>query len=411
MKRIINGVINYLAAVGLALIFALFLSGRIGWFILAAFVCAPVISLLLTALYSSKIYVSFEADNSMVCKGDKCEVSVNVTGGMFLPSPPVRVELYDCASAVCSEKLYSVSLMPYAEETFFADYTARISGVCEIGVAKIRITDYFGIFSFTPRHVNMDKLKIKLSVIPDIAEIPQDSSDVRKAAALAAAADDSEDTTDSGIDTFGGFPGFDSREYVPGDPLKRINWKQSARRGKLLVRMDDETSCPAVTIVLDSVFDTASINIPQLINSNNFFGCTEYDVVPMAAEYAVEHALGMVQTFLGRNFSVSLAAMGENGWNVYNAADESDITQIRMDLASYQFRTDRSCQRFPDDLLRDQKGSVSVFCTPYYDEYLDEEISEYIGSSDSKGDLKTVICAAAVSPVLRSRKGAESDAE
>lgn len=41
IKVLLNGIINYAAAVALAVVFALYMSGRVGWFITIAFICAP----------------------------------------------------------------------------------------------------------------------------------------------------------------------------------------------------------------------------------------------------------------------------------------------------------------------------------------------------------------------------------
>lgn len=409
IKNAFTGFINYLGAMGLALIFALFLSGRIGWFILAAFICAPIISLLLTIPFVSRIYAEAEIGSAVLSKGDDCEMAITLGNGCFLPSPPIIVEMFDSPSARTEEKRFTLSLMPYAEDGFSVNYRARICGSCEIGVAKIRITDFFGIFSFTPKKISLDELKARLAVIPDIAEVPVTNESVKRASELAAEADDSEDTTDSAYNTFGGFPGYDSREYVPGDPIKRINWKQSAKRGKLLIRLDDETLCSSVAVVLDSVFCHSDIFIPAMMHSENFAGCTEEEIIPFAAQFAVESALGFTKTFLERKYSVTFMFYGENGWNIYNTADESDLTQIRTDLASYSFMCERGKTRFPADELMEQKGSVSVLCTPYFDEELNDQVSEYLGVSGGKGSLRTVLYAGASSPRIGMTGGDEKN--
>jgi len=45
------------------------------------------------------------------------------------------------------------------------------------------------------------------------------------------------------------------REYVPGDDLRRINWKSSARRGDLIVRETALEGVQRCTVVLDSMSD------------------------------------------------------------------------------------------------------------------------------------------------------------
>ena len=46
-------------------------------------------------------------------------------------------------------------------------------------------------------------------------------------------------------------PGNEMREYRPGDPLKAINWKVSARLSKLAVRVPDKLDTRTVTLIME----------------------------------------------------------------------------------------------------------------------------------------------------------------
>ena len=61
--------------------------------------------------------------------------------------------------------------------------------------------------------------------------------------------DDDEDEAQSLLT--GGIPGYDHRDYVPGDPLRRINYKLSAKKRRLLVRKDENIASQSVDIVLE----------------------------------------------------------------------------------------------------------------------------------------------------------------
>ena len=401
LKLFLNGLVNYAAAVALAVIFALYLSGRVGWFLVTAFVAAPLISVLMTLIFVRRIYVSCDADSMIMCKGDICELTVNVTNGVFLPTPPVLADMSDFPSVTASEKQYSISVLPFDTESFTVKYTAEICGPAQIGVKSLRVSDYFGIISFDIKSADISELTYTVSVIPDIAEVNFSDPVVSRAAELSAFSDDSEDTTDSSVGKFGGFPGYDSREYVPGDPLKRINWKQSAKRGKLLVRLDDETVSSAISIVLDSVFDKERVFLPAVAADGRFSLADNEQLTALMAQDAVEQSLGITRAFLLHNYSVSYFLMGKNGWECFPAADENDLATLRTELASYSFLS--SGTRFPEEELKNQKGSVSVFCTPYLDESLNEQLSSE--DNDGRGALQTVIYPSAVSPRVNAPKG------
>lgn len=400
--ELIGGLINYLAAVALAVIFALYLSGRVGWFLVTAFVAAPFISVLMTLVFVRRIYVSCDTDMLTMCKGDNSVITVSVTNGTFLPTPPVLVDMADTPSVEAADSYRSISVMPFDTESFDVSYKARICGPADIGVKSLRVSDYFGFVSFEIKSADISEMTFTAAVIPDIPDVSLSDPVVSRAAELSAFSDDSEETTEAQTSGFGGFPGYENREYVPGDPLKRVNWKQSAKRGRLLVRLDDETVSSAVAVILDSSFDTNSVFIPAVTAEEKFSGESSESITCLMAQDAVEQSLGITRTLMLGNFSVNFYLAGKNGWECFPAADENDLAAIRTELASYSFAS-HGASRFPEEELKSQKGSVAVFCTPYLDPELNGIISH--SGAEGKGALQTVIYPSAVSPKTASPKG------
>ncbi len=404
--ELIGGLINYLAAVALAVIFALYLSGRVGWFLVTAFVAAPVISVLMTLIFVRRIYVSCDADMLTMCKGDSCVITVSVTNGTFLPTPPVLIDMTDTPAVEAENPYRSISVLPFDTESFEVSYKAKICGPANIGVKSFRVSDYFGFVSFEIKSADISQMTFTASVIPDIPDVNLSDPVVSRAAELSAFSDDSEETVEAQTSGFGGFPGYENREYVPGDPLKRVNWKQSAKRGKLLVRLDDETVSSAVTVILDSSFDKDSVFIPAVVSEEKFSGGNSENITCLMAQDAVEQSLGMTRALMLGNFSVNFYLTGKNGWECFPAADENDLAAIRTELASYSFAT-HSASRFPEEELKAQKSSVAVFCTPYLDPELNGIVSH--SGAEGKGTLQTVIYPSAVSPKTASPKGGMND--
>lgn len=402
-KDAVKSIINYIAAVGLAVVFALFMSGRIGWFLVAAFVCSPLISVLITMMFAKNIQAEAVLDNTSMCKGDEAEMTITVYNSFFLPSPPITFEISDTPQIYCKERFYSVSVMPFAEESFNVKYTAKMCGPVKIGAEKIRVSDYFGLLSFEIKSINIDELAVEGAIIPDIMEVSMDNELIKSAEILAQEAEDSEDTAESSFNSFSGFPGYDSREYIPGDPLKRVNWKQSVKRGKMLVRLDDETACSSVSIVLDCTFEKEKIFLPAVMQTERFADYTDKEILYAMAQYSVEQSLGFAQTLLRLNYSVTYLLYGKNGWQTYYVTDESDIALLRTDLARYSFLAESINERFPVDTLSEMKGNVSIYFTPYLDEVLYEQLYEYI-TALGKNTISTVASSAAVSPKLNVRK-------
>ncbi len=110
-------------------------------------------------------------------------------------------------------------------------------GVYEAGVSRLRVTDIFGLFSFT-RRVKETTASVevtpRLSTVPAVMVQPGDSGPqgrVRMTEDLA---------SPSGV-----------RDWQEGDSLKKVHWKLTARRRELVVRTFEESARPDFLILLD----------------------------------------------------------------------------------------------------------------------------------------------------------------
>ena len=359
----------------------------------AAFVAAPIVSVLLTLIFSKKIYITSDHVPVTIAKGDTAEVYITVGNGLWLPSPPVYLEGRQVIGADCPEHSFSCSVLPLSEENITLKYRAKISGPYDVGIEKAVIKDYFGIFSFRLKNADPEKLKVRINVIPDISDVPFTNTVFRTAAQLSATADDSEDTVSVSNALSGGFPGYDNREYVPGDPLKRINWKQSAKRGTLLVRKDDEAAASSISVILDGIFDTQNADQTLFHTSPKLMGNSVEELMQLAVQWAVEYSLGMTRSFILENYSVTYFYADKNGWQYVPVTDDNELVRLQTSLASFACRSDGALSRLPTDELAEQKGSVSVFCTPYYDEKLRNELADATGET-GKGSLQAVVASA-----------------
>lgn len=399
-KNIFMGLFNYLMSVGLALVFALYLSGRIGWFFIAAFLCAPVISLVMTLLFIRNVYVETVRDTATVSKGDTSTVQVVLSNGFFLPSPPVCVEMCSSGGAKAAEAKFTCWVPPLSQESFNAEYSAVICGPHTVGVESVIIRDYFGIFSFKPKNIDLGELRSDLNILPDIADIPFTDKIFRRASDISAFSDDSEDTISDSTHRFGGFPGYDFREYIPGDPLKRISWKQSAKKGTLLVRLDDETPAQSIIIILDSVYEPNVQN--QLFHSSDkLLGNSIEELKELAGQWAAESSLGLARAFVRRNYSVTYICPGEHGWETAGINDESELAEVQTELASMRYFDSQRYSRFPVEEIGSLKTGVCVFYTPYCNAALADEIA----LSGTEAGLSEPVIAAAVSEGLTNGEG------
>ncbi len=367
MKRFISiskGILNYIFAMVFAIIFALFLDANVGWFLLLALILAPLLSILFAWISSLLITVSVEIQEDILSKGDTLCMTVHIKNPSIFPTPPVDITLTH-EPGICSTNPHLLaSAISRSSQSFSVSFTARICGESNVGIHNLRVTDYLGLFSFAPRKVNCKELCKKIAVIPDIAEISARDDTLLKTMQASLHSESSDDTNESSTLSFGGLPGYNHRDYVPGDPLKRINWKQSARKNKLLVRLDDEMASQAINVVLDSVFIQDDLDINESLTYAQFNDCTPENVLPKFAEAAVENALGVLYVLLRHNYTINFYVNLGSRFEKYEIQDEMSLESLRLDLAHYSYSSDPNTERFPIDALQQSKSAVSLFSTP-----------------------------------------------
>ncbi len=371
MKKaaILKGIINYIFAMVFAIVFGLFLDANVGWFILVTLVLAPLLSVFFAWLSARMIHVSCQMEDALLSKGDSCNMVIRIQNRSIFPTPPIAIELTNEAGVRSENKDLLVSVLPRGSQTFEVKFKAKISGSSMVGIESVKVTDYLGLFSVPVGLSDYESLQKKVAVIPDIAELSARDDNLLKVMQSSLHMDDGEDTVDSCAYAFGGFPGYDNREYVPGDPLKRINWKQSAKRNKLLVRLDDEMAARAIHVVLDSVFARDKVDLKKAGTMYQYRDLEEDEILPKIAEDAVENALGMMRVLIRHNYTVNFYARMYEDFVCYDIQDEVDLEEVRLELAHYSFASREDVPRLP--LENGFAEKVGLYSTPnaYEDVY------------------------------------------
>ncbi len=344
--RIIKGVISYILALALTIVFALFLNASVGWFMLIALILAPILSVFFALLTKSSLSIECDMESVKLSKGDSCEISVTLRNKTIFPTTPIELNILNGDGVTAEDEGVITTIMPLSSKTITIKFNANICGRSEIGIKELRVSDYLGLFSFVPKSIKDKTLTQIVYVIPDVAQVSPKDERILRVMQESLNGEDSEDTKESTINTFGGFPGYDKREYVPGDPIKRINWKQSAKRNKLLVRLDDEMNASSVNVVLDGYFNRDKL--------------PEDAYAPMVAQDAVENALGIIRVLVMNDYSVNFYARFEDSFSLFEIEDEKDVENLRMQMAEYGF-SERQRNRFPGrELLTEDASYVMV---------------------------------------------------
>lgn len=103
------------------------------------------------------------------------------------------------------------------------------------------------------------------------------------------------------------------REYVTGDPLNRIHWLSTARRGRLIVKEFELDPMADVWIFLDAAKDVQA-TLPQAqpdVYARDFWSHGgKIPLPPSTEEYGISAAASLVRDYLRRGRAVGLACAG-----------------------------------------------------------------------------------------------------
>jgi hypothetical protein len=183
MKKgiIFKGIVNYIFAMIFAIIFGLFLDANVGWFILFTLILAPLLSVFLAWLAAHMIKVSCEMSDALLAKGDSCTMKVLINNKSIFPTPPLEVFLTNEAGVRADRRSLLVSLLPKGCKNFEVKFQAKISGKSQVGIDKVKVTDYLGLFSFAVKGQDYGFMRNTVAVIPNIAELSARDENLIKA--------------------------------------------------------------------------------------------------------------------------------------------------------------------------------------------------------------------------------------
>lgn len=226
---------GYIQAAFFAVLFMLFISGEIGSALLYAILLANLLSTLLLLLSKRHFTATLSSLSGVTECGRKIEFEVVVRKKGFCFLPYIEI----CLAANTSIRLRT-ALLFRREVTVKGEFPAEHSGLNELLLENVIISDFLGNFHF---NIRQDQ-RTQMAVLPRIVEYA--GPDVLPNMLPS----EEEETEEGAAAKNGGMPGCEHREYVPGDSPRRVNYKLSAKRGTLMVRLDESSGHAATHLYI-----------------------------------------------------------------------------------------------------------------------------------------------------------------
>ena len=200
-----------------------------------------LVALGLALAHDPAVAVELELDRDRAIEGDEIGLTVRLTGQglveLALPLPR-GVGLVDGSRAI------ALRLARGRPETLELRVRCSRWGAYVLGDAAVRAHDRFGLYTWEGRRV--EHLQLKVFPRPELfrAVLPPLETQATAGNHVARTAGD-------------GIEFADLREFVPGDRVRTINWRASARRGELWVNQMHPERNADVVLFLDTFTEAA----------------------------------------------------------------------------------------------------------------------------------------------------------
>lgn len=161
------------------------------------------------------------------------------------------------------------------------------------------------------------------------------------------------------------------REYTLQDPMKTINWKTSAKTGKLMVNTFDSVLTQKARIYLD-VEDSGILKYDNLV------------------EESISVAATLVRKLIKQGMDVGFVsnAKTEQGDMCILPSSNQKTQLVKMERMLARYRTEDGWGRFEDCFGELEEDMVHVFVTKNLTQQLFTKISDYVG----REQIAIVIC-------------------
>ncbi|MBQ6252145.1 DUF58 domain-containing protein [Ruminococcus sp.] len=248
MTKHIKSIVSVIAVAFLVYIFTFYIDGEMGVILLAFVLFAPLVSLFFLLYARKRVKVSLTCD-AYAPKGSKLPVKVTVTKtGIF---PLAIVEIVPYATEIFGQniKKRKLTMLNENRRSFTIELDALVGGNGEVGIKEMYSCGFMGFFKLPLK--TLLPQPVSIGVIPPVPEIKASSQLFRSIADVVLTSDEEEENDTAMLFSANTSPGYEHREYELGDPLKRINWKLSSKKGRMMVRLDEAVASVQPVVVLD----------------------------------------------------------------------------------------------------------------------------------------------------------------
>lgn len=341
---IVKNLLSVICVAFIIYVFTFYMDGEMGTILASFLIIAPLVSLGFTVYARNRIRITIDCDG-YVNKNNTLNAAIKVEKtGLF---PLAIVEMTPVASCgfEYERKTYRLSLIGKDSHSFSVPFKANIAGNAEIALKDVFSCGFLGFLKLKIK--NNVSLPVSVGIIPELPEIKSSTQLFRSIADKVMTSDEEEENNSAVLFSSNTTPGYEHREYVQGDPLKRVNWKLSTKKDKLMVRLDEAAASVQPLILFDLFRNENSDELNALLQEEKLI-CSVF---------------GLLSLLVNQGIPCSLAYYGTNGEMTMENVDTPDsVSRILLKAVSLKVVEGR---RIKPDMLSEAVCACIIASTDF----------------------------------------------
>ncbi|MGI6404179.1 MAG: DUF58 domain-containing protein [Oscillospiraceae bacterium] len=319
--------------------------GSLGFTLLYSLLLLFLLALLTILLVPASLAVEEALEQDIIFKGEAVTYTLRIQNRGWFFYPRVACHLKNRELVAYGESLLFFPLLPRGKLAREYTLTFAYRGVYDLGVEKLVVVDFLGLFRKTIR----PKTALSVTVYP--------KSDENYLLMLQGGPQKTALFTDPFQEDYSSVA--DVRKYATSDSLRKVHWKLSAKRGELMVKNFNAYQPDRLILLLDtrtlplSPMDAAALEDAMVgylataadycmrgsLSANLMFGRKESDQTTLGPGDDVAQLFGLLASipFIERESVVSVASQIEGPYHliVFLALLDEEVHNTLKELISF----------------------------------------------------------------------------
>ena len=223
-----------------AFVFSSFYGGYVPEFIRYTLMCVPALLLIYLCVVYMRMRQKQTIQDMFIVKGEPVDYTFTVKNRDIIPYLDLRVHFYEnTADISILEQASRLDILPFSTISFKGKIICKYAGVYNVGVNTIEIPDFFHVFRLKYRC----RKPVKVHVRPRKIHITSIKSCI---------------SAKNNRNPYGHYVigndvcGSSIRNYIPGDSMKMIHWKNTAKIHELVTKQNEEIFEESTALIIDT---------------------------------------------------------------------------------------------------------------------------------------------------------------